>query len=100
MEHFARRIHVFSVNEDSELPKPPSGMDVEPSQQGEHAEYIHRLEERWRFDAVDEADDEERRVLIDDFEARYGLQGDLTSDLMRFTYFLLKIPWRTSHRIF
>jgi len=44
---------------------------VEPSLPGEHAEHIRRLEERWRFDAVDEADDDEQHVLIDDFEARY-----------------------------
>jgi len=44
-------------------------MDVEPSRRGEHTEHIRRLEECWRFDAVDDADDDER-VLIDDFKAR------------------------------
>ena len=53
MEHIAKHINVFSVNNDSERSKSPSGMDVEPSRQGEHAKYIRRLDGRWRFDAVD-----------------------------------------------
>ena len=75
MEHFAKRVNVFSVNEDSEPPKSPSKMGVESFRQGEHAEYTRRLEERWRFDSVDEADDDERRVLIDDFEPRYSVKA-------------------------
>ena len=71
LEHFARRINVFSVNEDSVSPRSPDGIDMEPSLSGEHAEHIRRLEERWRFDTFDEADDDEQPVLIDDFEARY-----------------------------
>lgn len=74
MEHFARHVNVFSVNEGSEPSRSPSGMGLVATQQGERAEYIRRLEERWRFDATDEADDNERRVLIDDFEARYAFR--------------------------
>lgn len=44
------------------------------TQQAEPAEYIHRLEERWGFDVTDEADDDERRVLIDNFEAKYAFK--------------------------
>ena len=44
---------------------------MEPSLSGEHAERIRRLEECWRFDTVDEADDDKQCILIDDFEERY-----------------------------
>ena len=35
------------------------------------------FEGRWKIDAVDEADDDEQRALIDDFEARYVFDSPL-----------------------
>jgi hypothetical protein len=77
MENFAKHITVFSVNKNSERPKSPSGMDVEPSHQGEHAKYIRCLDERWRFDAVD------LKLMRNDVSSsttsKRGMKGNLAS---------------------
>jgi hypothetical protein len=98
MEHFARRISVFSVNEDSVSPKSPDGIDIEPSLQGEHAKHIRRLEEHWRFDTVDEADDDKRVLIDDDFEVWYVF--DFLLERLWCLHMLLKIPRWTSDRVF